>query len=125
VIRAIPAPTSGATITRCPRDTRYGRLVEYWSAISISIVLVVIVGSLYTGLLGPIASIALGIAIYLVVEAAFRRRLTTLLLRTTLFLAIVAAIILLYHFATIIVVGAIVGLALFTLADNVREISRG
>jgi hypothetical protein len=108
-----------------PETTRYGRLVEYWSAISISIVLVVVVGSLYTGLLGPIASIVVGVAIYAVVEAAFRRRLTTLLLRTTLFLAIVAAIILVYHFATIIVVGAIVGLALFTLADNVREISRG
>jgi hypothetical protein len=90
-----------------PEMTRYGRLVEVWSAISISLVLVLIVASWYTGLLGPIVSVIAGIALYLVLEAAFRRRLGVLLLRT------------------LIIVAAIVGLALFTLLDNLRDLGRG
>jgi hypothetical protein len=105
--------------------TRYGRVVELWSAVSISLVLVLIVGSIYTGLFGPIVSIFAGIAVYMVMEAAFRRRLGALLLRATLFLAIVASIILVLNHLTLLVVGAIVGLALFTLVDNVRDIARG
>lgn len=108
-----------------PELTRYGRFLELWSAISISVVLVLIVASIYTGLLGPVASIILGLGLYLVVEAAFRRRLGALLLRLTLFLAMIVSVILVVTHLTIIVVAGIVGLALFTLFDNVREISRG
>jgi hypothetical protein len=108
-----------------PETTRYGRFLELWSAVSISLLLVLIVGSVYTGLLGPLASVLVGVAVYAVIEAAFRRRLGVLLLRTTLVLAIVATIILVWTHLTFIVVGGIVALALFTLLDNVREISRG
>jgi hypothetical protein len=108
-----------------PEMTRYGRLVELWSAVSISLVLVLIVGSIYTGFFGPIVSIFAGIAVYAVMEAAFRRRLGALLLRTTLVLAIVAAIILVVNHLTLLLVAAIIGLALFTLVDNVRDIARG
>ena len=99
--------------------------MELWSAISISLVLIVIVGSIVTHFLGAIASIILGIGLYVLIEAAFRRRLGVVLLRTTIFLAVVVSIILAYTFATAVVIAAIIGLALFTLADNVREVSRG
>ena len=46
------------------------------------------------------------------------------MLRITILLAAVASIILVYTFATAIVIALIVGLAVFTLADNEREISR-
>jgi hypothetical protein len=107
-----------------PELTRYGRAVELWSAISISLVLIVIVAALVTRTLGPIASIILGLGLYIVIDAAFRRRLGVLMLRITILLAAVASIILVYTFATAIVIALIVGLAVFTLADNVREISR-
>ncbi len=105
--------------------TRYGRLVELWSAVSISLVLVLIVVSIYTDFFGPIVSIIAGVAVYAVIEAAFRRRLGALLLRTTLFLAIIASLILVANHITLLLIVAIVGLALFTLVDNVRDIARG
>ncbi len=108
-----------------PETTRYGRFVELWSAISISVVLIVIVGSIVTGFVGPIASIILGVGLYILIEAAFRRRLGVILLRTTIFLAVIVIIILAYQFATVAVIAAIIGLAVFTLVDNVREIGRG
>jgi hypothetical protein len=108
-----------------PEMTRYGRIVEVWSAVSISLVLVLIVGSVYTGLFGPLVSILAGVAVYLVVEAAFRRRLGVFLLRTTLLLAIVASIIIIANHLTLLVIAAIVGLAALTLLDNVRDIIRG
>jgi hypothetical protein len=107
-----------------PELTRYGRAVELWSAVSISLVLFVIVASLATRTLGPIASIILGVGLYLVLDAAFRRRLGALMLRVTILLAVVATLILAYTFATAVIIALIVGLAVFTLADNVREVSR-
>jgi len=108
-----------------PEMTGYGRLVELWSAVSISLVLVLIVASAYTGLFGPIVSVIVGVGVYTIMEAAFRRRLGVLLLRTTVFLAVVASIILVFNHLAFLVVAAIVGLALFTLADNVRDIAKG
>ena len=108
-----------------PELTRYGRFVELWSAVSISLVLLIVVGSLVTGFLGPIASIILGLGVYIVIDAAFRRRLGVLILRTTILLAAVASVILFYTFATAVVIALIVGLAVFTLVDNVRDVSRG
>jgi hypothetical protein len=108
-----------------PETTRYGGLVEAWSAVSMSLLLVLIVGSAYTGLFGPLVSIIAGVAVYLVVEAAFRRRLGVFLLRTTLFLAIVASIILVANHLTLLIVAGLVGLAALTLLDNVRDIIRG
>ena len=105
-------------------QTRYGRFVEFWSAISISVLLLLIIVPLYTGLLPWWAAFALGIGGYVLLESAFRRRLTTLLLRLTLLLAILGAIVLLYEYAGLVVVAAIVGLAALILADNVRELRR-
>jgi hypothetical protein len=96
-----------------------------WSAVSISLVLLIVVGSLVTGFLGPIASIILALGVYIVVDAAFRRRFGVLVLRTTILLAAVASVILFYTFATAVVIALIVGLAVFTLVDNVRDVSRG
>jgi len=84
-----------------------------------------IVASIYTGFFGPIVSIIAGVAVYAVMEAAFRRRLGVLLLRTTLFLAIIVSLILLANHLTLLLIVAIVGLAVFTLVDNVRDIARG
>ncbi|MGZ3632135.1 MAG: hypothetical protein ACXWQ6_06785 [Candidatus Limnocylindrales bacterium] len=105
-------------------QTRYGRFVEFWSAISISVLLLLIVVPLYTGLLPWWAAFALGLGGYVLLEASFRRQLTSLLLRVTLLLAIVGAIVLLYEYAGLVVVAGIVGLAALILADNVRELRR-
>ncbi len=110
-------PVSGA-------QTRYGRVVEFWSAISISVLLLAVVVPLYLGLLPWWAALLIGVGAYLLLEAAFRRRLTALLLRVTLVLAAVGALVLLYEYAGLVIVAGIVGLALLIFADNVRELRR-
>ncbi len=107
-----------------PEMTRYGRVIEIWSAVSISLVLVGAVALIWLTPVPWYAALVAALAVYAVLEAAFRRRLTALMLRITLVLAGIGALILLYQFTTLIVFAAIVGLAALTLFDNVREISR-
>jgi hypothetical protein len=107
-----------------PELTRYGRLVEIWAAVSISVLLVATVAVPWLTAVPWYMALVLAIAVYTVLEAAFRRRLTILLLRATLFLAALGALVLAYQFTGPIVIAAIVGLAILTLFDNVREIRR-
>ena len=69
-------------------ETRYGILVEVWSAISVSLLLIATIALIYLGILSVWVAILVVIAAYAFVEAAFQRRLTTLLLRLTLLLAV-------------------------------------
>ncbi len=103
-------------------DARYGALIELWSAISVSLLLLATVALVYLGILSVWATVLVVIAAYAFVEAAFRRRLTDLLLRLTLILAAIGAIVLAVTYAVQIVVVALVALAAIILLDNVREL---
>jgi len=103
-------------------DQHYGRVVEFWSAVSVGLGMIALIVLLFVVHLPIWAGTVLAVGGYLVLEAAFRRRLIDLLLRITLVLALVGAVILAVSYATAIVVFAIVGVALLTLVDNVREI---
>jgi hypothetical protein len=106
-----------------PESARYGRLVEFWSAISIGLLLLVEVGLLAAGV--PVGlSLLLGVGGYGLIEAAFRRRLTIIILRLALLLAVLSLAILAVTYSSQLIVVAIVGLALIILADNLREIRR-
>ena len=105
-----------------PEEVSYGRFIELWSALS--------VGSSARG--SPACSshivpwwVALiGLGGYVLLEAAFRRRLTSVLLKGTLVLAGIAVIVLAIRFATQLVIGGVILLALVVLADNLRELRR-
>ena len=105
-------------------ETRYGYIVEIWSAISISLILITIVGLLYFHVVPWWAAFLIGVGGYVLLESAFRRRLTLLLLRTSLVLAIIGAVLLALIYAELVVVAAIVALALIVFADNIREVAR-
>jgi hypothetical protein len=105
-----------------PEESRYGRLVELWSAISVSLLLFATVAFIYFGILSPIAAVAVVAAAYAFVEAAFRRRLTALLLQLTLLLAGIGLIVLVVAYATELLVLTLFGLAAIILLDNVREL---
>jgi hypothetical protein len=107
-----------------PEVTRYGRLVEVWSAVSISVLLLAEVFMLLTGIVPWYSAVLIGVGGYFLVEAAFRRRLTQVILRLAVILAGVTIAILAVTFATYIVIAAIAGLAIVVLADNVREVRR-
>jgi hypothetical protein len=103
-------------------DSRYGMLVELWSAISVSLLLVATIALIYLGILSVLTAVLVVIAAYAFVEAAFRRRLTMLLLRLTLILAVIGTIVLAVTFATEAFVIALIALAVIILLGNVREL---
>jgi hypothetical protein len=104
--------------------TRYGRIIEFWSAISVALLLIAVVGLVFVAGTTWLIGLALGLIGYVLIESAFRRRLVDLMLRVTLVLALVTIVLLAMQFAPLLVVLAIVGFALVIFADNVREVVR-
>jgi hypothetical protein len=107
-----------------PEVVRYGVLVELWSAVGFGLLLLAVIGLLLFAGVPVWSAVLLSLAIYVGVEAAFRRRIVGLLLRVTLILAFIAALILVWEFAGALLVAALVALALLTITDNVRELRR-
>jgi hypothetical protein len=107
-----------------PEDTQYGFVVELWSAISVSLILVATAALIWFQLVPWWVALVIGLGGYLMIESAFRRRLTQLTLSITLILAGIAAILLVYQFRLELVLAAFVVFAIVILSDNVREIIR-
>jgi hypothetical protein len=105
-----------------PEEQRYGRAVEFWSAISAGLLVIVLVGTYSLHIVPLWAALLLAVGGYIAVEAAFRRRLVQLLLRLTVFLAIVAAIVLAVEYIWLILIIAIGGIAVLAIVDNIREL---
>jgi hypothetical protein len=101
---------------------QYGRLVEFWSAVSVSLGLIAFIALVYVGRLPIWAGVVLVVVGYVVIEAAFRRQLVDLLLRLSLVLALIGAVVLVVSYATELVILAIATVAVLTIIDNVREI---
>jgi hypothetical protein len=109
-----------------PREEiRYGRIVEFWSAVSVGLLLLAIVALVSLRLVPWWAALLIAFAAYLLLEAAFRRRLTLLTLRVDLTLAIIGAAVLVWEGMFVIVIAAVAALALVILLDNVRELRAG
>jgi fatty acid desaturase len=106
-------------------DVQYGRIVEFWSALSVGLLLFAIVALVALRLVPLWAALVIALAGYTVLEAAFRRRLTLLTLRVELALAMVGAAILIWEGLFVIVVAAVAALALVVVLDNVRELRWG
>jgi hypothetical protein len=106
-----------------PGDGAYGRVVEFWGAVSGALALLAFVALL---LLLPdrwwLWALTLTIVL-VVVEAMARRSLINLLLNATIALAGLSAVVLVYEFWREIVIAALVGLALFIMRDNLRELA--
>jgi hypothetical protein len=105
-----------------PEAQQYGRLVEFWSAVSAGILLIVLAVTLYLEVVPIWAALLLTLGGYVAVEAAFRRRLVQLLLRLTQLFAIIGAIVLAVAYLPLIIVAAIAGVAILAILDNVREL---
>jgi hypothetical protein len=103
-------------------DSGYGRVVEFWGAVSGALALLAFVALL---LLRPdrwwLWALALTLVL-VVVEAVARRSIANLLLNVTIALAGLCAAVLVYEFWREIVIAALVGLALFIMRDNLREL---
>jgi hypothetical protein len=106
-------------------EIRYGRIVEFWSAVSVGLLLLTIVALVSLRLVPWWGALAIAFGGYLLLEAAFRRGLTLLTLRVELTLAIIGAAVLIWEGMFAIVVAAVAALALVILLDNVRELRAG
>jgi hypothetical protein len=105
-----------------PDEIHTGLIIEIWSAVSAALVLFAVGALVWLGFVPWWAAIVLALASYLVIESAFRRHLSQLLLRIVVILAFVAFVLLVANYMTQIVLIGIVGLAVFLLVDNLREV---
>ena len=110
----LPAKTSGR---------RFERASEAWAAISLSLLLLAIVGFL---LLAP-RFLAVGLAVltllFVLLESVLRRAFIQTASELTALLAIIASVILVLHFWHWILIGGLLALAIFLLLQRVRELT--
>jgi hypothetical protein len=118
-----------AHITRVHRpasedELRVSRVAETWAAVSVSLMLISFVVIAMFQREHLISMLVFSIALFTFVEAGFRGRLVNLVSSVNIALAVVAALILLYEFFWEIVVAAVLGVGLYVLWDNLRELRR-
>lgn len=99
------------------------RLVELWAATSVGLLLFVLAGLLAYNRSQWLLRALLVIAGFVAMEAAIRGQLANLLLNMTILLAILTLLILIYEFFWPIIVGLLLILVIYMIADNLRELS--
>ena len=104
---------------------RASRLAEAWAAASVGLMIIVIVLLvLYERGEYLVFALAGSIALFVFVEAGFRGQLTNLVTSATLGLAAVSTLVIVYEFFWRIVVVSVLGLDIYVLWDNLRELRR-
>jgi hypothetical protein len=107
-----------------PEQTRYGYVVEVWSAISVALLLLLIAGIVAFNVGAWWLALLVAIGGYILLESAFRRRLAQLTLVIVVALAAVSTVILVWDLRTELGLLGLVVLAVFLLTDNLREVVR-
>ena len=105
-------------------ELRVSRVAEAWAAASVSLMLISFVGIALFEREHLMSMLVLSIALFAFVEAGFRGRLVNLVSSVNIGLAVVAALILTYEFFWQLVVAAVLGVGLYVLWDNLRELGR-
>ncbi len=105
-------------------DVRYGRVLEFWSAIGFAVLLLGTIALLVLTDIPAWVALLGALTLYVVLESAFRRRFVPLLVTVTRILAVVAALILIWEFLGALLILVLIGIAALTIADNVRELRR-
>ena len=128
-LRAGERDPARAHISRAHRpaseaELRVSRVAEAWAAVSVSLMLISFVGIAMFEREHLISMLVVSIALFAFVEAGFRGRLVNLVSSVNIGLAVVAALILLYEFFWPLVVAAVLGVGLYVLWDNLRELGR-
>jgi len=128
-LRAGEREPTRAHITRVHRpasedELRVSRVAEAWAAVSVSLMLISFVVIALFEREHLISMLVFSIALFTFVEAGFRGRLVNLVSSVNIGLAAVAALILLYEFFWQMVVAAVLGVGIYVLWDNLRELRR-
>jgi len=107
-----------------PAFTRYGLIVELWSAMSVAVLLLLVAGMTVVGAAPWWVALGIAIAGYVVLESAIRRRLLRLGLTLVLVLAVLGAFVISWDLRGELILAGVLGLGLFILVENVREVLR-
>jgi len=102
---------------------RFDSLGEAWAAISLSLLLFGIVGLLFLAPRFLAAGMAIITILFVVIESILRRAFIQTVSELTALLAIFASVILLFHFWNWILIGVLLAIAIFLLAQRVRELA--
>jgi hypothetical protein len=117
-------PRAHITIKRYPEPPldNIGRFASYWVAISGALLLLALAALLLFLPSMLIVWAVIIIGIFLAVEAIAWRRFTRFLLGATILLAIIASIVLIFNFWWQLIILCLIGIVLFSLARNLKEI---
>jgi hypothetical protein len=105
-------------------EAHAGRVAQLWASISIAVVLVTLILIIAYERQHLLSALVFAIAMFGFIEAGFRRRLTRFIVSVNLALAIVGALVLLEHYFWAITVFAVLGVGLYILWENLRELGR-
>jgi hypothetical protein len=105
-------------------ETRAGRVAQLWASISVAVALVTLIVIFAYQRQHLLSALVFAIAMFAFIEAGFRRRLTRFIVSANIGLAIVGALVLLQHYFWQIIVLAVLGVGLYILWENLRELGR-
>jgi hypothetical protein len=117
-------PQAHITVKRYPEPPldNIGRFASYWAAISGALLLFAF-AALFIFLPSKLLLWAIFVVgIFLAVEAAIWRRFTGFLLGATILLAIVTTIILIFNFLWQLIILGLIGIVVFSLMRNLKEL---
>jgi hypothetical protein len=119
-------PRAHARIVQEPmkiNSLRFGRLAQLWSAASIGLLLIGLVMILiFTSDKVSVASIAVLVVTFLLVDSVFRRSVAVNATRIAMVLAVITAILLVINFWGPILLVAVFGIGLYLAIDNLRDL---
>lgn len=105
-----------------PQKLRAGKLAEVWAALSIGILLLGLVILATFAREHLVWGSAVLLVWYVAIESLFRNRLISLVTGSTVVLALVSAAVLVVEFYRPLAIGLAVGIGLFLLWENIREL---
>jgi hypothetical protein len=104
-------------------ERRYERVGEAWAAVSLSLLLIGIVGFLLVAPRFLVAGLTVMTLLFVLIESVLRSAFIQTVSEITALLAVVASVILLVHFWHGILVGVLLAVAAFLLFQRLRELS--
>lgn len=105
-----------------PPRSRRTRFAEFWAAISVSLMLLVVIFLAYFLPSYLAAGLVSTLALFALIEASIRGRLDQLVTAVTFALSLAAALVLVYQFYWEIIVLVVLAAGMYILVDNLREL---
>lgn len=106
------------------QQLRAARLAEIWAAVSIGILLIGVVALAYFERQYLFIGLVYAVALFVLIEAAFRGQIGRLITGLTVVLALVSTGVLIFEFFWQIALGLVVLVGLYILTVNLRELRR-